>query len=84
MPPRGGRLHQAIRSGEDVVVACTQEERLFADLGRQTEGAISPIRFVNIRENRRLEPRCEQGRPQDRRCWLAAFARAAARAGGDL
>ena len=50
MPPRGGAFTQAIRSGEDVVVACTQEERLFADLGRQTEGAISPIRFVNIRE----------------------------------
>ena len=45
-----GAFTQAIRSGEDVVVACTQEERLFADLGRQTEGAISPIRFVNIRE----------------------------------
>ncbi|HYD77466.1 4Fe-4S dicluster domain-containing protein [Ramlibacter sp.] len=41
---------QAIRSGEEVVVACTQEKRLFGDIGRQTEGAVSPVRFVNIRE----------------------------------
>ena len=27
---------QAIRSGEEVVVACTQEKRLFGDIGRQT------------------------------------------------
>ena len=31
-------------------MACTQERRLFAELGQQTEGAVSPIRFVNIRE----------------------------------
>ena len=41
---------KAIQSGEDVVVACTQEKRLFAELGTQTEGAVSPVRFVNIRE----------------------------------
>ena len=45
-----GAFQQAIRSGEDVVVACTQEKRLFGELGQQTEGAVSPIRFVNIRE----------------------------------
>lgn len=45
-----GAFQQAIRSGADVVVACTQEKRLFAELGEQTEGAVSPIRFVNIRE----------------------------------
>ena len=43
-------FQQAILSGDDVVVACTQEKRLFGELGQQTEGAISPIRFVNIRE----------------------------------
>lgn len=43
-------FQQAIRTGDDVVVACTQEKRLFAELGTRTEGAISPIRFVNIRE----------------------------------
>ncbi len=43
-------FQQAIRSGDDVVVACTQEKKLFAELGQRTEGAVSPIRFVNIRE----------------------------------
>lgn len=45
-----GSFQQAIQSGEDVVVACTQEKRLFAELAEQTTGASSPIRFVNIRE----------------------------------
>ena len=45
-----GAFQKAIQSGQEVVVACTQEQRLFADLGQQTEGAVSPIRFVNIRE----------------------------------
>jgi ferredoxin len=45
-----GAFLQAIQSGEDVVVACTQEKRLFAELGEQAQGATSPIRFVNIRE----------------------------------
>ncbi len=45
-----GAFQQAIKSGEPVVVACTQEKRLFASLAEQTEGAVSPIRFVNIRE----------------------------------
>lgn len=45
-----GAFQQAIRTGEEVVVACTQEKRLFSELAQQTEGAVSPIRFVNIRE----------------------------------
>src|SRR5690554_798999 len=45
-----GAFQQALGSGEDVVVACTQEQRLFGELGRQTPGAVSPVRFVNIRE----------------------------------
>jgi ferredoxin len=45
-----GAFQQAIRSGEPVIVACTQEKRLFSELAEQTEGAVSPIRFVNIRE----------------------------------
>ncbi|MDE2604829.1 MAG: 4Fe-4S binding protein [Burkholderiales bacterium] len=45
-----GAFQQAVRTGEDVVVACTQEKRLFGELGTQTEGAVSPVRFVNIRE----------------------------------
>jgi ferredoxin len=45
-----GDFQRAIKSGQPVVVACTQEKRLFSELAEQTEGATSPIRFVNIRE----------------------------------
>ena len=45
-----GAFQQAIKSGAEVVVACTQEKRLFAELGGETVGATSPIKFVNIRE----------------------------------
>ena len=41
-------------SGDDLLVACTQEARLFLELNAETEGAASieqrPIHFVNIRE----------------------------------
>ncbi|HSH88544.1 MAG TPA: 4Fe-4S binding protein [Ramlibacter sp.] len=43
-------FQKAIQGGDEVIVACTQERRLFGEIGQQTEGAISPIRFVNIRE----------------------------------
>jgi ferredoxin len=47
-------FQRATRSGEDLVVACTQESRLFTELSEQTEGAVAldvrPIRFVNLRE----------------------------------
>ncbi len=43
-------FQNAIQSGEDVVVACTQEKRLFTELAQQTEAASSVVRFVNIRE----------------------------------
>ena len=46
-----GAFQKALLSGDDVVVACTQEVRLFGELAEQTEGAKAvPIRFVNIRE----------------------------------
>jgi ferredoxin len=45
-----GAFQKAIRGGADVVVACTQEKRLFGEIAGQTEGALAPIRFVNIRE----------------------------------
>jgi len=41
---------KALGTGEDLVVACTQESRLFSELASQTPGAQAPIRFVNIRE----------------------------------
>jgi ferredoxin len=45
-----GAFQQAIRQPGDVVVACTQEKKLFAEIGAQTEAAVAPVRFVNIRE----------------------------------
>ena len=49
-----GAFQRAAKSGDDLLVACTQESRLFLDLNDQTEGALPvaerPIRFVNIRE----------------------------------
>jgi ferredoxin len=46
-----GAFQKALASGDDVVVACTQESRLFQEIAQQTEGASGvPIRFVNIRE----------------------------------
>ena len=45
-----GAFQKAAQSGDDVVVACTQEKRLFAEVGEQTKGATSVIKFVNIRE----------------------------------
>ena len=49
-----GAFQRAAKSGDDLVVACTQERRLFLELNAETEGAPStgerPIRFVNIRE----------------------------------
>jgi ferredoxin len=45
-----GAFQKAIQSGDDVVVACTQEKRLFSELAQQTEGTTSVIKFVNIRE----------------------------------
>jgi ferredoxin len=47
-------FQRAARSGEDLLVACTQEGRLFLELAQHTAGAPGlqerPIRFVNIRE----------------------------------
>ena len=47
-------FQQAAKTGDDLLVACTQESRLFLQLAEQTVGAPGlqerPIRFVNIRE----------------------------------
>ena len=49
-----GAFQRAAKSGDDLLVACTQERRLFLELNQETEGAPPvterPIRFVNIRE----------------------------------
>ena len=45
-----GAFQQAIKGHDEVIVACTQEKRLFGEIGQNTEAAVAPIRFVNIRE----------------------------------
>ena len=49
-----GAFQRAAKEGDDLLVACTQESRLFLELNEQTEGAPRvaerPIRFVNLRE----------------------------------
>jgi ferredoxin len=44
-----GAFIKAAQAGEDLVVACTQEARLFGELAAE-QPQVSPIRFVNIRE----------------------------------
>jgi len=50
-----GAFQRAAKDSADLLVACTQESRLFLELAGATEGAPSPderpIRFVNIRES---------------------------------
>jgi ferredoxin len=52
--PAFQRAAKSTGAGEELLVACTQEQRLFLELNDQTEGAPSvqerPIRFVNLRE----------------------------------
>ena len=45
-----GAFQKAIQSSDEVVVACTQEKRLFLEVAQQTKGTTSVIKFVNIRE----------------------------------
>ena len=45
-----GAFLQAVQAGDGVVVACTQEKRLFGELAQQVTAPELPIRFVNIRE----------------------------------
>ena len=45
-----GAFQRALQGQNTVVVACTQEQRLLTELADQTEGAVAPVRFVNLRE----------------------------------
>jgi ferredoxin len=45
-----GAFIQAVQGTDDVVVACTQEQRLFGDLAVEVKAKTSIIKFVNIRE----------------------------------
>ena len=44
-----GAFEAALKTGDDLVVACTQERRLFTELAVGANST-APIRFVNIRE----------------------------------
>ena len=45
-----GSFIQAVQAPGDVVVACTQEQRLFGELAVQAQAKASVIKFVNLRE----------------------------------
>ncbi len=45
-----GAFTEALDGTEDVIVACTQEKALFAEVAAQHEGVTAPIHFVNVRE----------------------------------
>ena len=53
----------AVKSGEDLVVACTQEAPLFTELHTQLQGAGS-VRFVNIRESAGWSDEGQQAAPK--------------------
>lgn len=45
-----GAFVKAVQRTDDVVVACTQEQRLFGELAIEAQAKTSVIKFVNIRE----------------------------------
>jgi len=45
-----GAFTRALEGTEDVIVGCTQEKALFAEVAAQHEGMTAPIHFVNVRE----------------------------------
>ncbi|MBX6317309.1 4Fe-4S binding protein [Pigmentiphaga sp.] len=45
-----GAFQRAVAGTDPVIVACTQEKRLFGEVAEHTEGATAPVHFVNIRE----------------------------------
>ncbi|MFC7462480.1 4Fe-4S binding protein [Hydrogenophaga defluvii] len=61
-------FQQAARGGDDLVVACTQESRLFVELAEQTEGSppldVRPIHFVNLRETGGWGREAQQATPK--------------------
>ena len=80
-----GAFQKAIQSGDDVVVACTQETRLFAELAQQTEGADLGHQVRQHPRNRRLEQGRSPGQPENRRpAGAGASARRRTRADRDL
>jgi hypothetical protein len=74
-----GAFLEAIQGGDEVVVACTQEKRLFTELAGQTDGAVAPIRFVNIRETGGWSKDAAQATPKIAALLAAGNANAARR-----
>jgi hypothetical protein len=65
-----GAFQKAIQSGEDVIVACTQEKRLFAELGRadRRRDLTSSVLSTSARlADGAVMPR--RPRPRSRPCW---------------
>ena len=62
------QFQRAAKTGEPLLIACTQESRLFLELNEQTEGALSiqerPIHFVNIREMAGWSAEAKQASPK--------------------
>ena len=62
------QFQRAAKSGEPLLVACTQESRLFLELNQHTEGAPTveerPIHFVNIREMAGWAAEAKQATPK--------------------
>ena len=62
------QFQRAAKSGEPLLVACTQETRLFLELNENTEGAATvderPIHFVNIREMAGWSAEAKQATPK--------------------
>ena len=71
--------------GDELLVACTQESRLFLELNQETEGAASvqerPIHFVNIRETAGWSQEGRQATPKIAALLAAAQLPAAAPVG---
>ena len=64
-----GAFEVALKTGDDLVVACTQERRLFTELAVGANST-APIRFVNIRETGGWSRDAAKASPKSRPCWL--------------
>lgn len=58
-----GQYLEALDGSERLVVACTQEQPLFAELAEQ-KNTVAPIRFVNIRETGGWGAEAQQATPK--------------------
>ena len=60
-----GTFIQACQGVDDIVIACTQEKRLFDEVaGEQEKALVAPIKFVNIRETGGWSADAKQAMPK--------------------